>query len=206
MRFSLIIFLCAISFQASAQWWHIRLKKHDVLPLMRPVKDHSIGRIPVKTKFVTTGVTPLILNQTQYSLEVAEASVMKTVKHNMRFRIYNEASYNFSELAQLYMKLHRLSEAKWYLLQSNKIAREESDDKHTISNLILLSMIKTDLGDKISAQADLIEARDLAHAKGMQEAATEIEKRMQVLEQNKMTAVKPDMKYAEAVTTGKKAL
>lgn len=207
MRFRLLFLCCFISLSASAQWWHIQLKKHKVLPMIRPLKDHSVTRIRLNLKPATlTTIQPVLLHQTQYSLEAAEVYIMNLAKHNMRFRIYNEASYNFSDLAQLYIKLHRLSEAKWYLLQSNKIAREENDDKHTISNLVSLAMVKVNLGDKISARADLAEARDLAHIRAMPGQVTEIEMKMQFLEQNGTLYPKPDVKYAEAAETGKKVL
>ncbi|HTE01846.1 MAG TPA: hypothetical protein VK668_21300 [Mucilaginibacter sp.] len=204
MRFKLLLLLCFISCSASAQWWRIQLKKHAVLPYIQPLKDHSISRIQLKIKPSTLAIRPLIFKQSRYSLEATEVTVMNMAKHNMRFRIYNEASYNFSDLAQLYIQLHRLSEAKWYLLQSNKIAREENDDKHTISNLVSLAVIKVTLGDKASAHADLVEARDLAHARAMLPETTEIEKKMQFLEQNGTLYPKPDVKYAEAAETGKK--
>lgn len=149
-------------------------------------------------------VKPIQFTPSLYSLEASEAYVMKQAKHNMRFRVYNEASYNFSDLAQVYIQMHRLSEAKWYLLQSNKIAREENDDKHTIANLINLAMVKVDIGDKKSAFADLVEARDLAHARAMVPETSEIERKMQFLQQNGTLQPKPDVKYAEAADYVKK--
>jgi hypothetical protein len=131
---------------------------------------------------------------------------MEMAKHNMRFRIYNDASYNFSDLAQLYMRLHRLSEAKWYLLQSNTISRQQNDDKHTISNLISLAVIKKDIGDIPSARADLLEARDLAHARGLQAQVKEIDNDMLLLDHRVTNPVKPDIKYAETEGGEKKAL
>ena len=207
MRFSLIIFFCAISFSASAQWWRVDLhfnKKHPVLPYIQPVKDHSIGRIKSTLKLNSLKVQPITLNESEYSIEVKSVAVMQLAKHNMRFRIYNDASYNFSDLAQLYARLHRLSEAKWYFLQSNNISREENDDKHTISNLGNLALIKVQLGDVESARADLLEARDLARARGMQTDVTEIEKKMQLLDLAAITPLKPDVKYAETAGGEKK--
>jgi hypothetical protein len=205
MRFSLVIFFCAISFSASAQWWHISFKKHEVLPFLKPVKNHSISRIKTNLQFNDFAVKPLNLAQSQFSVEAASVLVMKMAKHNMRFRIYNEASYNFSDLAQLYIQLDRFSEAKWYILQSIKISREENDDKHTVSNLIKLASVKVDIGDLQSARNDLLEAHDIACAKGMQVQVIEVERSMQLLEQNKTAVAKPDVKYAEAADAGKKA-
>jgi hypothetical protein len=208
MRLRLIIFFCAIGFSASAQFWQkIGFKrKHDILPELQLSKNNSISHISNTLKLNGLQVQPLVLEQCEFSLEIASVTVMEMAKHNMRFRIYNDASYNFSDLAQIYIKLHRLSEAKWYLLQSNNISRQENDDKHTISNLVSLAAVKVDIGDISSAKADLLEARDLARAKAMHPETAEIEKKMLLLAQNNTTTVKPDVKYAESAGSEKKAL
>lgn len=208
MRLSLVILFCAISFSASAQFWQKIgfKKKHDILPELQLSKNNSISHIQNTLKLNSLQVQPLMLEQCEFSLEVAEVTIMEMAKHNMRFRVYNEASYNFSDLAQVYIKLHRLSEAKWYLLQSNNISRQENDDKHTISNLINLAAVKVDIGDIPSAKADLLEARDMARAKAMQPETAEIEKKILLLAQVATTTVKPDVKYAESAGSEKKAL
>ena len=55
---------------------------------------------------------------------------MHSAQHNMSEGIFTDASYNFSDLARIYILQNRLSEAKWYLLQSNNISRRQRDDKH----------------------------------------------------------------------------
>jgi hypothetical protein len=208
MRLRLVILFCAISFSASAQFWQKIgfKKKHDILPELQLSKNNSINNISNTLTLSGLQVQPLVLQQCEFSLEVAEVTIMEMAKHNMRFRVYNEASYNFSDLAQVYIKLHRLSEAKWYLLQSNNISRQENDDKHTISNLINLAAVKVDIGDIPSAKADLVEARDMARAKAMQPETSEIEKKILLLAQIATTTVKPDVKYAESAGSEKKAL
>jgi hypothetical protein len=208
MRISLVIFFCAISFSASAQFWQkiSFKKKHIVLPEVQLVKNNSINHIkPAPLMLSSIDVHPVVLDESVYTIEATSRYVMGLAKHNMRFRIYNEASYNFSDLALLYVRLHRMSEAKWYLLQSNNISRQENDDKHTISNLVSLAEIKTYIGDIPSARADLLEARDLALAKGMQTEKSNIERKILLLAQN-TTTVKPDLKYAESTGSEKKAL
>jgi hypothetical protein len=207
MRLSLIIFFCAISFSASAQFWNkiLMKKKHVVLPEMQSLKNNSISRVKTTLALSNTPLKPVVLDESEYTLEATSICVLAIAKHNMRFRIYNEASYNFSDLAQLYVKLHRLSEAKWYLLQSNNLSRQQNDDKHTISNLVNLAEIKVNIGDIPSARADLREARDMAHARGMQPEAADIDKKILLLAQNTATT-KPDVKYAESTGNEKKAL
>ena len=208
MRFRLIIFFCVLSFSASAQFWNkiSFKKKHIILPELQPVKGHHFTSTNTTLKLNSTEVQPVILEAGEYTLEATSKMVMEMAKHNMRFRVYNDASYNFSELAALYVKLRRLSEAKWYYLQSNNISRQENDDKHTISNLVSLAAIKVDIGDIPSAKADLVEARDLARMHGMQTETADIEKKMLLLAQNITPTLKPEVKYAESTGSEKKAL
>ena len=198
MKFILVLVCSVLSFSASAQWLHLDIsfkKKHPVLPLMQTVKGCPLGHTDVKL------ITPSTVDlqayqypQTQFSLEAQTIQVMKMAKHNMSWRIYNLASYNFSDLAELYIRLHRLSEAKWYLLQSNNISRQENDDKHTIANLIDLALVKNEIGDNVSARADLVEAQLLASNRGMKEKADEINKKIISLDQIKPAS---SAKYAE---------
>ncbi len=203
MRVTLLIFICCIfGLSASAQWYRVdlKLKKHERLPLITQATNHSIARIPVGIPSNPKIQLPH-LERSDYSLEAAEAAVMKTAQHNMRFRIYNDASYNFSELASLYLQQNRFSEAKWYLLQSNMISRGQNDDKHTISNLIELATIKAALGDYIQAQQDLTEAHDMAMNRGFRDDMIQIEKKMLHIKENKSPNPKPELRYADAAMT-----
>jgi hypothetical protein len=177
-----------------------------MLPELQLAKGHHFTATNTTLKLNSIEVQPLILETCEYTLEATSKMVMEMAKHNMRFRVYNDASYNFSELAALYVKLRRLSEAKWYYLQSNNISRQENDDKHTISNLVSLAAIKVDIGDIPSAKADLTEARDLARLHGMQTETADIEKKMLLLAQNITPTLKPEVKYAESTGSEKKAL
>jgi hypothetical protein len=205
MRSRLVILFSIIGFSASAQFPNIHLnflkKKHLILPQMRMAKCHTTKNLVFAPAILTpVEVRPYDLGQTDLDLQAQEYVIMKLAKHNMSWRIYHDASYNFSDLAQIYIKLHRLSEAKWYLLQSNKIAEEENDDKHTITNLVSLALVKNDVGDPASARADLVEASNLANARGMKDKATEINQQIQLLDQNKLAS---SFKYAEAADAKK---
>lgn len=207
MRYWILIFLCAISFSASAQWWHVDnifRKRRVILPLEH-VRVRSVTRVPDHKKFVSPlQVQRSILPVSEYHLEAAERLVMGKAQHNMRFRIYDEASYNFSDLADLYVKQDRLSEAKWYYLQSNLISRQQNDDKHTISNLMALAMIKAQLGDFIASEQDLVEARDIARSKGMQTNLLAVDKESKYIQDNKSTFIRTEVRYAEAATADNK--
>ena len=123
--------------------------------------------------------------------------MMKTAQHNMRFRVYHDASYNFTELAHMYVQQSRYSEAIWYLLQSNNISRQENDDKHTIENLIDIATIKAKMGEIVLAQQDLTEAHDLAYSKGLNEYLETIELAGQYITQHKLPKQKPVLIYAD---------
>ena len=205
MRYWIFIFLCTISFSASAQWWHVKVAfwKHPVFPPIAQPKMHSMKRLAASIKLPPLNkfkVERFVPRPSDFSLEAAEDMVMLTAQHNMRFRIYNLASYNFSDLADLYVKQDRLSEAKWYYLQSNKISREQNDDKHTISNLMALAMIKAQVGDFASSDQDLAEARELARASGRQADLLSVEKEAKYIQDNKSTFTKTEVRYAEAAT------
>jgi hypothetical protein len=207
MKFVLVLVCSILSFSASAQWLHLHIsfkKKHAVLPLLSNVKGCPPDHIDAKLITASTfDLQPHQYEQTRFSLEAQTIQMIKMAKHNMSWRIYNLASYNFSDLAELYIKLHRLSEAKWYLLQSNNISREENDDKHTIANLIDLALVKNRIGDNVSARADLVEAQALATNRGMKEKVDEINKKILLLDQIKPA---PTTKYAETTETQKKDL
>src|SRR3569833_396606 len=203
MRFRLLILLLVAGLSASAQFpsFNFLKKKHHILPQMRMAKYHSVKNLVFAPAVLNpVEVRPYDLGRTDFDLVAQEKMIMRLAKHNMSWRIYRDASYNFSDLAQIYVKLHRLSEAKWYLLQSNKIALEENDDKHTITNLVNLAFVKNDIGDPVSARADLVQAYDLANVRGMKDKAGEISRLIKLLDQNKLAS---SIKYAEAIAAKK---
>lgn len=68
----------------------------------------------------------------------------------------------FSVLAEIYLKQNRLSEAKWYYLQENKIASFLNDQQSKVASLINIAQLKSTLGDQTQALEDLNEAEILA--------------------------------------------
>jgi hypothetical protein len=197
MRLTLFVILCAISFSASAQFWQSKAKRQPPPPLS--IEPIYMPPVVFNTITSTPAIHNIQLHRSIYTLEAAEAVVLKEAKHNMRFRLYNLASYSFSDLAALYVQQNRFSEAKWFLLQSNQISRESDDTRHTLSNLLALAAIKAQLGEVALAKVDLQEAHDIATAKALQPELTEIDKRMAFLLNNKAVAAKIQLRYAEAV-------
>ncbi len=203
MRYRLLILFMISGFSASSQllFWKKTPPFHP-----RPLINlHSIGRasIMAKTALSDAEVKPFVYDESEFSLLSQERALIKDVRHNMSWRIYNVASYNFSDLGLLYIKMHRYSEAKWYFLQSINISRQENNDRHTIANLVSLAGIKENLGDLVSARNDLNEAQNLAQARGMKEKTEEIKKMIPLLGQNKILFAN---RYAETAVDGNKDL
>ena len=192
MKLILLGLFCAISISASAQWF----TKHERFPQLPQVQDNSISRFTKvelrrNQKIGTKTVPP-----SEYNMDLAEHFVMKTAQHNMRFRIYDMASYNFSDLARLYVQQNRFSEAKWYFLQSNFLSRQQNNDKLTINNLMNLAGVKADIGDFILAQQDLFEARDMAAAHGWLIDLIFVEKKLKSIQNSRITSTRAELRYA----------
>jgi len=184
-----------ISWSASAQW--ISFKKHPVLPLLPQAKRLSYSPVlPVCAKVVRATIP-----RSLYSIELETNSVMKVAQHHMRFRMYDVASYDFRDLAQLYVLQNRLSEAKWFFLQSNIISRQQNNDKLTIANLISLAGVKSDIGDFKLAQQDLVEAGEMARSHGWLVELIEVQKQMNLIQHNRM-ATATELRYASSATSG----
>ena len=194
MRYFLIGVFSVACLSASAQW--NPFKKKFVRPETEHLVLNSTSRLP-SYKVQRPKISAVNFDPSEYSIEAAEAVVMKTAQHNMRFRVYHDASYNFTELAHLYVQESRYSEAIWFLLQSNNLSRQESDDKHTIENLVDIATIKAKMGEIALAQEDLAEAHDLAFSRGMSQYLETIELAGQYITQNKLPKEKPVLIYAD---------
>jgi len=200
MKYILLVAFCVLSFSASAQWYRVDLKifKHERLPQIAQIKDHSMARIPHAALNTKIKIRKIQLDRSEYSDDAAIYFAIQKAQHSMRFHMNSDASYNFSELAHLYIQQNKLTEAKWYLLQSNYISRQQNDHKHTISNLIDLAMIKAELGDFVLARQDLSEAQYLASTKGFSNDLPEIDRKMSFLKQNKPWPVTVEQGYSPA--------
>ncbi|WP_413670245.1 hypothetical protein ACEN9X_10065 [Mucilaginibacter sp. Mucisp86] len=201
MRYFLLIILCSVGFNASAQWYYKPFNKRTRSPQMAYAQNHSIKRLPPPT-VAKVKIPPTIIEHTPYVMAMIEESVMRTAQHNMRFHVYNAASYNFSDLAQMYIKQNRLAEAKWFLLQSITISRQQNDDRHTIANLLDLAAVKADYGDYAQAKQDLAEARQLAISRGLTYDLATVEKKTRYLQDNKFKTPHSETRFAETADAG----
>ena len=197
MKYFILVLLCSIGMSASAQWWRVGPLKNKRYPLLSQAKTRPFKKIPA-AKIANPKIAGHII-KTPYNFNKAEAFVMRTAQRNMRFRVYNAASYNFSDLAQIYIQQNRLSEAKWYLLQSTLISRRENDERHTFANLVCLAAVKIDIGEVNLARQDLMEARDIANSRGWIRESKEMDAKLKAIQGINFMAPKADLRYAEAV-------
>ncbi|WP_345213146.1 hypothetical protein [Mucilaginibacter gynuensis] len=197
MKYFVLVLFCSISFSASAQWWRIGPLKGKRFPPIANTTNHSVEKI----KFEAVSCPKIISNEliSWYRLNMAEYKTMRNAQHNMRFREYSTASYNFSDLANIYIKQNRLSEAKWYLLQSILISRRENNSRHTLANLISLANVKIDMGDVNLGRQDLLEARQIASSNGWKADEKVIVKKLESIQGINSQAPKSELKYADNV-------
>lgn len=199
MRYLILVVFCALNLTASAQWWRGDFKNHKRLMPIAKVKPLKL-KLNTGTAILTPQkISKVPLARTAYNLDASERTVMKSAQHNMRFRQYDLASYDFSELARIYVIENRLSEAKWYYLQSILLSKRMNDNPHTIASLINLGMVKADLGDLAQAQQDLAEAREIAVANTRQDDVKIIDGKVKFLKTNKIWLPKSELRYAEAI-------
>lgn len=194
MRFFLLLACCAISLNTSAQFWKKKAIRFPALEMAEslPMPQFTTAPLVVKgnvsyKKFISPSV---------FDFDKEEQAMLRMAKHNMRYRAYQDASYNFTDLAGIYLLHNRFSEAKWYLLQSISLSH---DAKLKLANLLTLAGIKTDLGEVSLAKTDLQQARTLANANGLKADVIEIDKRLFALSNSKPLIVKPELRYSEAV-------
>jgi hypothetical protein len=179
---------------ASAQWW--KKKVVERLPLLSDAKNKvfSLDKLPALVPpHITNTVT---FERSQYNYDIAEAAIMKSLYHTLRFHLHAEAMGDLNRLVTLYLE-SRYSEAKWYLLQINYFSRQQNDDFNTIASLVNLGMLKAEIGEFVQAKQDLLDAADFANAKGLLGDVTDIKRKLAIVEQKRVANVKNDVKYAE---------
>lgn len=68
----------------------------------------------------------------------------------------------YDQLAAIYQAQKRLSEAKWFYIQANMLARKTNDTQEIVNSLVNLAKVKTLIGDYQLALSDFGEAETLS--------------------------------------------
>lgn len=94
-----------------------------------------------------------------------EAAIEYTIKALHAYSSYNDTPglrNSFNNLVKVYMDQKKYSQAKWFILQSNTMSRQQKDDANIISTLVELAKIKMAIKDYSLALRDLNEAKSLS--------------------------------------------
>lgn len=203
MKYILLFMFGMMGLSASAQWYRLdlKLKKKPAIatrdPLITDENNLLAAAFPIAILNKTPEIQSLELERSCYSIEKAQAAMIKTVQRNMRYRIFTDASYNFNDLAHLFLLQNRFSEGKWYILQSLSISRRQKDYKLTVANLVDLGLIKARLGDYKQAQEDLYEAQSIALTTGLFDNLADIENKMLYVKESSLSPAKVEFRYAD---------
>ncbi|SDM05446.1 hypothetical protein SAMN05421813_105104 [Daejeonella rubra] len=68
----------------------------------------------------------------------------------------------YDQLALIYQQQKRFSEAKWFYIQSNMLARKVNDPSGIVNSLVNLAHVKMSIGDHLLALRDIREAEQLS--------------------------------------------
>ena len=121
---------------------------------------------------------------------------MKNLRHSARYG--SEAMrIQLDNLANFYFSQNRFSEAKWYMLRSNAIARQQKNYAHIIGSLVALADVKSYLGDFKQADEDLSEAKVIAASHSLTPDLLLIEQHTKQIKVNKEAGLKAENHYAE---------
>ncbi|RYE30085.1 MAG: hypothetical protein EOP42_12925 [Sphingobacteriaceae bacterium] len=196
MKILCTVFITLFSLNASAQFFtKIFPHKRKIIYL----NAYSIHLKPdPKSLNYNTSFTAFNhdLGRSKYSIQAEEAFIMQKLKHSAR---YGQLAMRieFDNLANFYLSHNRFSEAKWYLLRSNAISRNQKNYGQIIGSLLVLAEIKADLGDYKQADEDLAEAKAIAVLHTLMPDLQVIEQHANQIKQHKETGLKIQNQYAD---------
>ena len=196
MKILYTLFIGLFSLQASAQFY-VKIpwqKKHERFPALGLLQEKTPPPALIYNTSFSTFKTDL--GRSRYSIDAEEAMCMRNLRHSMR---YGQAAMRiqFDSLASFYFRQNRFSEAKWYLLRSNAISRQQKNYEGIIGSLVVLADVKSNLGDFKQADEDLLEAKNIASLHSLTPNLLLIEQHTKQIKLNKDGGVKVENHYAE---------
>lgn len=196
MKILCTVFITLFSLNASAQFF-----TKIFPPKRKPIhlNGYSIRLKPDSAALIYNAsftVFNLDLGRSKYSINAEEACIMQKLKHSAR---YGQLAMRieFDNLANFYLSHNRFSEAKWYLLRSNAISRNQKNYGQIISSLLVLAEIKADLGDYKQADEDLAEAKAIAVLHTLTPDLLLIEQSANQIKLHKETGLKIQNQYSD---------
>ena len=100
---------------------------------------------------------------------------------------------SFNNLARVYRSEKKFTQAKWFILQANSLARDKNDVPNIISSLLELALIKTDIQDYNLAMRDLNEALKLSSAHHLSKTESDVQMAYVTLYNNMKLYTKADI-------------
>jgi tetratricopeptide (TPR) repeat protein len=101
---------------------------------------------------------------TQKNFQEAESMVLKKALPLYYYKLKDKPGTMkcYDQLALIYQQQKRFSEAKWFNIQSNMLARKINNPSGIVTSLINLAHVKMSIGDHLLALRDLREAEQLS--------------------------------------------
>jgi len=99
-----------------------------------------------------------------YYQEQALVYIMKALHSYSKSGDNNGLRISYNGLVKVYKDQKKYPQAKWFILQSNTISRQQNDTRNIISSLVELASIKMAIKDYDLAKGDLNEALSLSSA------------------------------------------
>lgn len=129
------------------------------LQLKYPASDMFKGQIYTEIANRYLGYDTISDKMTRVNYENKALNYTMLALH--QFSYYNDTTglrITFDHLAKVYLAQKKLSQAKWFILQSNSLSRAKNDRVNIIASLVTLAKIKSEQTDYKLAIADLDEA------------------------------------------------
>jgi len=100
----------------------------------------------------------------QKNFQEAETMVLKKALPLYFYKLKDKSGTIkcYDQLALIYQQQKRFSEAKWFYIQSNTLARKMNDPSGIVNSLINLAHVKMSIGDHLLALGDIKEAEQLS--------------------------------------------
>lgn len=94
----------------------------------------------------------------------AEAIIMNKALPLFAYKIHDKISLmkSYDQLADIFKQQKRFSEAKWFYIQSNMVARKLNNSSGIVNSLVSLAHVKMSIGDHQLALTDFKEAERLS--------------------------------------------
>ncbi|MGI4727068.1 MAG: hypothetical protein ACRYGB_00705 [Janthinobacterium lividum] len=196
MKILYTVFITLFSLNASAQFFTRFFPHKKVQPTLsaKPVTLKPDSAVLIYNNSFTAFNHDL--GRSRYSFQAEEAFIMHNLRHSARFGP-TAMRMQFDSLVNFYLSQNRFSEAKWYLLRSNAISRQQKNYVQIINSLLVLAKIKSDLDDYKQADEDLLEAKSIAVSHKLLPDLQLIEQQTNQIRLHKETGLKIQNRYSD---------